>query len=30
MRITIAGQAGDDAKAYQEREVRQKIEESKR
>lgn len=30
MKITISGQAGDDAKFYQEREVRQKIQESKK
>lgn len=29
MRITISGQLGDDAKVYQEREVRKKIQESK-
>ena len=28
MRITLSGQAGDDAKFYQEREVKQKIKES--
>jgi predicted RNA binding protein YcfA (HicA-like mRNA interferase family) len=30
IRITISGQIGDDAKLYQEREVRQKIEESRK
>ncbi|WP_295447314.1 type II toxin-antitoxin system HicA family toxin [uncultured Thiodictyon sp.] len=30
IRITISGQTGDDAKLYQEREVRQKIEESRK
>ena len=29
MRVTISGQLGGDAKLYQEREVRKKIEESK-
>jgi len=29
MRVTISGQLGDDAKSYQESEVRKKIEESK-
>ena len=29
IRITISGQLGDDAKPYQEREVRKKIQESK-
>jgi len=29
MRMTISGQLGDNAKPYQEREVRKKIEESK-
>jgi len=29
MRVTLSGQLGDDAKPYQEREVRQKIQESK-
>jgi predicted RNA binding protein YcfA (HicA-like mRNA interferase family) len=29
MRVTISGQLGDDAKPYQEREVRKKIQESK-
>ena len=29
MRATLSGQLGDDAKPYQEREVRQKIQESK-
>ena len=29
MRVTPSGQLGDDAKPYQEREVRQKIQESK-
>jgi len=28
MRVTLAGQLGDDAKPYQEREVKNKIEES--
>ena len=30
LRITISGQPGDDAKHYQEREVKKKVEESKR
>lgn len=30
MRVTLSGQLGDDAKPYQEREVRQNIQESKR
>ena len=30
MRVTISGNLGDDAKPYQEREVRRKIEESQR
>ena len=29
MRVTLSGQLGDDAKPYQEREVRKKIQESK-
>ena len=29
IRVTLSGKAGDDAKIYQEREVRQAIEESK-
>lgn len=30
LKITISGQLGDDAKIYQEREVKQKIQESKK